>query len=103
MLNDCPPALGGATAARMSWPGAITSGFSTSPPPAVSGPLEENAAVTGEGALYTIVAWLIFAVAPAVAAYAFSASRTSLLTWTVGTACASALIEFGVGLTRIIP
>ena len=52
----------------MSWPGAITSGLSRSPPPASSGPRDENAAVNGAGALKTIVDWLIVAVAPAVAA-----------------------------------
>src|SRR5829696_5004883 len=36
------PAGVGATAARMSWPGAMTSGFSRSPPPAASGPRDEK-------------------------------------------------------------
>ena len=43
------------TRARMSWPGAITSGLSRSPPPARSGPRDENAAVCGAGASNTIV------------------------------------------------
>ena len=52
----------------MSWPGAITSGFSMSPPPASSGPREENDAVNGASASKTIVDALIVAVAPGVAA-----------------------------------
>jgi hypothetical protein len=52
----------------MSWPGAITSGLRTSPPPARSGPRDEKVAVNGAGALKTIVDWLIVAVAPAVPA-----------------------------------
>ena len=67
-LNERPAWPGGATAARMSWPGAITSGLRRSPPPARSGPRDENEAVTGAGAVNTIVDWLIVAVAPAVAA-----------------------------------
>src|SRR5688572_33051519 len=41
-LNDWPKLLGGAVAARMSLPGAMTSGFRMSPPPAASGPRDEN-------------------------------------------------------------
>ena len=41
----------GETAARMSWPGAITSGLSRSPPPARSGPRDEKDAVNGAGAV----------------------------------------------------
>src|SRR5688500_15838116 len=67
-LKSRPALPGGATAARMSCPGAITSGLSRSPPPALSGPREENEAVRGAGALKTIVDALMIAVAPAVAA-----------------------------------
>src|SRR4026209_1107954 len=52
----------GATAARMSWPGAITSGLSRSPPPAVSGPRDEKLAVNGAGSVKVRVAWLMVAV-----------------------------------------
>src|SRR5262245_27907198 len=51
-----------ATAARTSWPGAITSGFKRSPRPANCGPREENVAVNGAGTFRTIVDWLILAV-----------------------------------------
>src|SRR5262245_25298756 len=74
--NRRPWLPGGATAARMSWPGAITSGFSRSPD-ARLGPREENAAVNGAGVVNTIVAWLIRAVAPVVAAYALTAGRAT--------------------------
>src|SRR5919112_4694357 len=56
---------GGATAARMSWPGAMMSGFRMSPPPAAIGPREENDAVNGASALNTIVPLVIDAVLPA--------------------------------------
>src|SRR5262245_33373832 len=62
---NCP---GGAVAARTSWPGAITSGFSRSPPPADSGPRDENDAVNGAGVAKLKTAALIVAGAPAVAA-----------------------------------
>ena len=49
-------------------PGAITSGFNRSPPPAANcGPRDEKAAVNGAGSLKVIVDWLIVAVAPGVA------------------------------------
>ena len=64
-VEERPAVAGGATAARMSWPGAMTSGLSRSPPPAASGPRDENAAVNGAGTSKTSVAWLIVAVAPA--------------------------------------
>jgi len=48
-LKSMPFAVTGETAARMSTPGAMTSGFSRSPPPARSGPREENEAVKGAG------------------------------------------------------
>src|SRR5262245_23291154 len=56
------PLIAGDTEARMSWPGAMTSGLSRSPPPALSGPRDEKLAVNGAGVLNTIVAWLIVAV-----------------------------------------
>ena len=67
-LNRLPAFPGGATPARMSCPGAITSGFSRSPLPARSGPRDEKLAVKGAATLNTIVALLIVAMAPAVAA-----------------------------------
>ncbi len=45
------PPSAGEYAARMSWPGAMMSGFSRSPPPASSGPRDENDAVYGAGVL----------------------------------------------------
>src|SRR5574340_909488 len=66
-LKSRPALPGGATAARMSWPGAMTSGLSRSSD-ARSGPRDEKLAVYGAGSVYVIVAWLIVAVAPAVAA-----------------------------------
>src|SRR3954465_8132127 len=65
-LKLSPPLPGGATAATMSWPGGMRSGFGRSPPPARRGPRDENEAVRGAGTLKTSAAWLIFAVAPAV-------------------------------------
>src|SRR4029453_13944707 len=76
MSKSRPALFGGATEARMSWPGAIRSGLSKSPPPAREGPREENAAVNGAGALYTIVAWLIVAVGPAGPAETFPPGPT---------------------------
>src|SRR4051794_8244766 len=102
-LYSRPACPGGATAARMSWPGAMTSGLSKSPPPATNGPREEKAAVNGAGSVSVIVDGLIFAVAPAVAAYAFRAARSVSATWTVGTKWKSALSELGLVFTRIIP
>src|ERR1044071_1760999 len=61
-LKDSPAFPGGATAARMSWPGAMTSGMSRLPAPAVSGPRDEKVAVNGAGSVNVIVAALIFAV-----------------------------------------
>ena len=61
--NRRPLFPGGATAARMSWPGAMMSGFRMSPPPASSGPREENDAVVGAGTLITSVTFAIVAVA----------------------------------------
>ncbi len=52
----------------------MTSGFRRSPFPALSGPRDEKLAVNGAGVAYVIVAWLIVAVAPAVAAYAWTAA-----------------------------
>src|SRR5439155_21636191 len=75
-LNSRPACPGGATAASTSWPGAMTSGLSRSPPPAASGPRDEKLAVNGAGSLSVIVDWLIFAVGLGVAAYAFSAARS---------------------------
>src|SRR5215208_194508 len=97
------PPTAGETAARMSWPGAITSGFSTSPPPASSGPRDENDAVNGAGSVYVSVEALIVAVGAIPAAYAFSAARSVSGRWTVGTEWKSALIEPGATFTRIIP
>ena len=94
---------GGATAARMSWPGAITSGFSMSPPPAASGPRDEKLAVNGAGALKTSVDALILAVGPAVAAYALTAARSVFCRCTVGTKWKSAFSEFAVGLIEDHP
>src|SRR4051794_20954853 len=102
-LKPYPRFVEGDTAARMSCPGAMTSGLSRSPPPARSGPREENEAVNGAGALVTSSALLIVAVAPAVAAYALTAERSVSARCTVGTTCRSALIEFGEVLTRIMP
>ena len=101
--NRRPLFPGGATPARMSWPGAIRSGFSRLPPPASSGPREEKLAVNGAGALYTIVAALIVAVAPDVAAYALSAARSENWTWTVGTKWKSAFSELVGLLTSTAP
>src|SRR5262245_29361449 len=67
-LKSSPGLPGGATEARMSWPGAITSGFNRSPPPAVNGPRDEKAAVNGAGSLKVNVDWLILAVPPGVPA-----------------------------------
>ena len=67
MLNESPPFPGGATAAMMSWPGAMTSGLMRSNE-ARSGPRDENAAVNGAGTLNTRADWLILAVGPMVAA-----------------------------------
>ncbi len=77
----------------MSWPGAITSGFSMSPPPALSGPRDENDAVSGATALNTIVEALMVAVGLAVAAYALIARPAALSTCTVGTKWKSAFSE----------
>src|SRR5690349_13775630 len=63
-----PAFPGGATEARISCPGAIISGLSKSPAPAVRGPRDENAAVKGAGAVKIMVAALMVAVAPGVAA-----------------------------------
>ena len=60
-----PELFGGATDAMMSWPGAIRSGFSRSPPPACNGPRDEKLAVNGAGVLRTIVDCAIDAVAAA--------------------------------------
>src|SRR4051794_30296002 len=87
----------------MSCPGAIRSGLRMSPPPARSGPRDENDAVNGAGSLYVMVAGLIVAVAPAVAAYVFTAARSVSARCTVGTKWKSALIEFGEVFTMIIP
>src|SRR6186713_529979 len=54
-LKSRPWLPGGATAARMSWPGAMTSGLSRSPPPAMSGPRDEKLAVSGAGSPYVRV------------------------------------------------
>src|SRR5690349_14836401 len=62
------PLIDGETAATMSWPGAMTSGLRRSPPAPTSGPRDENDAVNGAGSEYVMVAALIVAVAPAVAA-----------------------------------
>src|SRR5690349_21645845 len=62
MLNDRPRLPGGATAATIAWPGAITSGFRRSPPPARSGPREENDAIVGAGTSKTSAACAIDAV-----------------------------------------
>src|SRR4051794_449341 len=102
-LKESPLAPGGATEARMSWPGAIRSGFRRSPPPARKGPRDENAAVCGDGTLNTSVALAIDAVAPAVAAYALMAARSVSARWTVGTKWKSAFCEFGLVFTRIMP
>src|SRR5215471_10829766 len=87
----------------MSCPGAITSGLSRSPPPARSGPRDENDAVNGAGALYTIVAWAIDAVGEGVIAYVLTAARSVSARCTVGAKWKSALSELGLVLTRIIP
>src|SRR5258705_7535879 len=94
---------GGATAARMSCPGAIVSGFSRSPPPARSGPRDENAAVNGAGSENVMVALAIVAVAPGVAAYALTAGRSRCERCTVGTKWRSAFCEFRLVFTRIMP
>ena len=44
-----PPPLAGETAARMSCPGAMTSGFRRSPLTPASGPRDEKLAVYGAG------------------------------------------------------
>ena len=62
------PAIAGETAAKISCPGAIKSGLSKSPPPAVSGPREEKEAVNGAGSVKVRTAALMVAVAPGVAA-----------------------------------
>jgi hypothetical protein len=84
-LKESPPFPGGATAARMSCPGAMTSGLSRSPPPAKSGPREEKSAVNGAGVVNTIVACAMRAVAPVPAAYVLTAARSVFERCTVGT------------------
>jgi hypothetical protein len=81
----------------------MTSGLSRSPPPARSGPRDEKAAVNGAGVVKTIVAWLILAVAPVVAAYVRTAVRSVTSRWTVGTKWKSAKMPFAATLVRIIP
>src|SRR6185503_897541 len=103
MLKSRPWLPGGATAARMSCPGAIVSGFSRSPPPARSGPREENAAVNGAGSENVMVALAMVAVAPGVAAYVFTAGPSMFDRCTVGTKWRSAFCEFGLVFTRIMP
>src|SRR4029077_17463388 len=87
-----------ATAARISWPGAITSGFNRSPRPANCGPRDENDAVNGAGVLRTIGDWLIVAVGFVVAEWAIRAARSVSATCTLGTKWKSAFNEFGVTL-----
>jgi hypothetical protein len=93
----------------------MMSGFRMSPPPALIGPRDENDAVNGAAASYTIVPFEIAAVLPAAAAALISSRCGHVVTagsplvtqsperWIVGTRCRSALIEFGLVLTRIIP
>jgi hypothetical protein len=90
VLNRFPAWFGGATAAMTSTPGAVMSGFRTSPPPAIAGPREENAAISGARAV-TVDDADSEAVAPAVAAYALIASPAADCTCTVGTKWKSAL------------
>src|SRR5215210_4514486 len=100
---------GGATAARMSCPGAMMSGLRMSPPPAGIGPRDENAAVNGASALKTIVPLVRLAVLAAIAAastVSYSAVAEALVSpprWIDGTKCRSALTELTVGLIMIIP
>jgi hypothetical protein len=75
---------GGATAATTSTPGAVMSGLSRSPLPAMAGPADEKLAISGARTWVTVVAESD-AVAPAVAAYALIARPAALFTWTVGT------------------
>src|SRR5258708_36183854 len=102
-LKSCPPFPGGATAAMMSCPGAITSGLSRLPFPARRGPREENDAVNGAGTLNTICAWLMLAVAPTPAAKAFTAARSVFAKCTVCMECKEAMIELMLLLTIFIP
>src|SRR5215213_4259486 len=82
--NDRP--LSGETAARMSTPGAATSGLRMSPPELVLGPREENSAMNGAG-------FGLFETAPIVAVaeplesvtYFLTAAPSVSLTWIVGT------------------
>ena len=97
------PASTGETAASTSTPGAMTSGLSRSPEPVRAGPREENEATSGATAPVTCEPGDRDAVAPAVAAYARRARRSVLWTWTVGTACRSALSELNEVLTSTMP
>src|SRR5262245_52192474 len=101
--NERPFRPGGATAATMLWPGAMRSGLRRFPAPACEGPRDEKVAVNGAGKLNTIAARLMVAVAPAVAAYAFTSGRSVSDKCTVGTKWSSASNELDVVFTRIIP
>src|SRR6266545_2624254 len=95
MSKSLPPLPGGATAARMSCPGAMKSGFRMSPPPAVLGPRDENPATSGAGAFRTSVAFGQLPVAdePAPVTYETIAVRAALSTCTAGNECRSAFVD----------
>src|SRR5215213_3207012 len=81
--NDRP--VSGETAARMSTPGAATSGLRMSPPALVLGPRDENSAMYGAGlGLFETVPIVAVAPAPALVTYAFTAAPSVSLTWIVG-------------------
>src|SRR5829696_1586358 len=109
MSNSRPWLPGGATAASTSTPGALTSGFRMSPPPAVSGPSDEKSAIRGAGLPYEIAAAekLAVAVAGAASRYALIASPAVAATCTVGTMCRIASVVVALAgtlvLARIIP
>src|SRR4029453_18175066 len=93
----------GETAATTSTPGAVTSGLSRSPLPAMAKPLDENAAISGARA-ETVTDAACDAVGVAVPAmYALIAAPSVGPRCTVGTKWKSAFRLFGVGLYRIIP
>ena len=106
MSNDLPWFPSGATAARMSSPGAMKSGFMMSSPPipARPGPRDENAATNGAGWLVTTVPFEIVT-----GAFGFAARNVRIvfptvwLTWIDGTKCRSAFTEFALVFAMIIP
>src|SRR5687767_2070301 len=81
--NERP--LSGDTAARMSTPGAETSGLSRSPEAPSSGPRDENAAIFGASAAPETAPMTAVAEAPAEVTYALTSAPATWSTWIVGT------------------